>query len=72
MPEVNYPMRPAAQETGTKHHVGATFQDRFKKDGIFGGIILEVGVLNDDQIARSCLETRAQRCSLSEIAFLQH
>ena len=72
MPEVNYPMRSAAQEPGTKHYISVTFQDRFKKDGILVGVILEVRVLNNDQITRSCMETHSQCCSFPEIAFLQH
>ena len=48
MPEVNHPMRSAAQEPGTEHHVGVIFQNRRYKDGVLFGVILEVGVLNDD------------------------
>ena len=72
MPEVNHPMRSAAHEPGTKHNIGAVLQDRFKKDRVFFWVILQVRVLNDDHVARSCLETSTQRCSLPEIAFLQY
>ena len=65
-------MRPAAQEPGTEHNIGTILQNRCKKDGVFARVILQVGVLNDDHVARSCLETRAQSCSLAKIAFLQH
>ena len=70
MPEVNHPMRSATHEPGTEHNVGTIFQNRRKKNGILARVILQVGVLNNDQITRSCVETCAQRCSLSEIAFL--
>ena len=72
MPEVNHPMRSAAQEPGTKHNIGTILQNRCQKDGVFARVILQVRVLNDDQVARSCLETRTQRCSLAKIALLQH
>ena len=65
-------MRPAAQEPGTEHNVGTILQNRCKKYGVFIRVILQVGVLNDYYVAGSCLETRAQSCSLPEIAFLQH
>ena len=72
MPEVNHTMRPAAHEAGTEHNVGTILQNRLKKNGVFGRVILQVGVLNDYYVARSCLETRAQSCSLTAIAFLEH
>ena len=72
MPEVDHPMRSATQEPGTKHNIGTIFQNRCKKDGILARVILQVGVLNDDYVTRSCLETSKQSCSLPEIAFLQH
>jgi len=72
MPEVNYAMRFAAHEPRTENNVGIILQNRCKKDRIFTRVILQVRVLNDYYVTRSCLETRAQRCSLTEIAFLQH
>ena len=72
MPEVNHAMRSAAQEPGTEHNVSTILQNRRKKDGIFVRVILQVGVLNDYDVARSCLETGPQRCSLPKIALLQH
>ena len=68
MPEVNHPMRSAAQEPGTEHNIGTILQNRCKKDGVFARVILQVGVLNDDYVSRSCLETSTQSCSLPEIA----
>ena len=70
MPEVNHAMRPASQEPGAEHNVGAILHNRCKKDRVFVGVILQVGVLNDDHVTRSCLETRAQSCSLAKIALL--
>ena len=72
MPEVNHAMRPASQEPGAKHDVGTILQNRCKKDWVFVRVILQVGVLNDYYVACSCLETRAQSCSLAKIALLQH
>lgn len=65
-------MRPASQEPGAEHNVGTILQNRRKKDGVFVRVIFQVGVLNDYDVARSCLETRAQSCSLAKIALLQH
>jgi hypothetical protein len=72
MPEVNHAMRPASQEPGAEHNVGTILQNRCKKDRVFLWVILQVRVLNDDHVAGSCLETRAQSCSLAKIALLQH
>src|SRR6266542_6067040 len=72
MPEVNDPMRSATHEPGTKHNIGTIFQNRCKKYGILLWIILQVRVLNDHEVTCSSLETSAQGCSLTEIAFLQH
>ena len=72
MPEVNHAMRPAPQEPGAEHNVGTIFQNRCKKDWVFARVILQVRVLNDDHITRSCLEARAQSCALAKIALLQH
>src|SRR5436190_19064852 len=72
MPEVNHTMSSAAGEPGTEHHVSTILQDWSYKDRIFFRVILQVRILNDDQVASSCLKTRTQRCSLPEIAFLQH
>src|SRR5207248_5281454 len=60
MPEVNHTMSSAAREPGTKHHVSTILQDRSYKDRIFFRVILQVRILNDDQVASSCLETRTQ------------
>ena len=72
MPEVNYPMRPAAQEPGTKHNIGTILENWCKKYGVFIRVILQVRILNNDQLARRYLETRAQSCSFAKIALLQY
>jgi len=72
MPEINHAMRSAAQEPRTEHNVGTILQNRRNKDGVFTRIILQIGVLNDYQVTRSCLETSTQSCAFPEIAFLQH
>ena len=70
MPEVNHAMRPAAQEPGTEHNVGTILQNRCKKDGVFGRVILQVGILNDYYVSRCVLKTSTQSCAFPEIAFL--
>jgi len=72
MPEVDHPMRSAAQEPGTENNIGMILENRCKKYGVFLWVVLQVGVLNDYCVARSCLETRAQSCSLAKIALLEH
>ena len=72
MPEVHHAVRPATHEPGPKHNIGTIFENRFKKDGILTRVVLEVGVLNDNQVTRSCLKTHSQRCSFPKIPFLQH
>ena len=72
MPEVNHPMRPAAQEPGTEHNIGMILENRCKKYGVLTRVILQVRILNDDQVAGRCLETRTQSCSLAKVALLQH
>ena len=72
MPEVNNAMRPASQESGTEHNVGAIFQDRCKKDWVFVRVIFQVGVLNDYYVSSCVLKARTQSCSLAKIALLQH
>src|SRR5215216_4450541 len=72
MPEVNHSVRSAAQEPGTEHNISTILQNRFKKDGVFTRVILQIRILNDDHVARSRLETGAQSCSFTKIALLQH
>ena len=70
MPEVNHAMRPAAHEPGTEHNVGTILQNRFKKDGVFFWVILQVGILNDYYVSRCALKTSTQSCAFPEIACL--
>jgi hypothetical protein len=70
MPKVNHAMRPASQESGTEHNVGAILQNRCKKDGVFVRIIFQVGVLNDYYVSSCVLKARTQSCSLAKIALL--
>src|SRR6267143_5330991 len=72
MPEVNHPMRFAAQKPGTEYNVSIILQNRCKKNGVFAGVILQVRVLNDYYVSGCVLETSTQSCAFSEIAFLQH
>ena len=72
MPEVDHAVGAASHESRTEHNVGTTLHDRFKKNGVFTRVILQVGILNDYYVASGCLETGAQSCALAKIAFLQH
>ena len=58
VPEVQHPMA-LADEPRAEHNVGPAFEDRLDKPRIFGGIVLEVGILHDDDIAGGMEAARA-------------
>src|SRR5579884_1527258 len=59
VPEIEHAMR-LADETRTVNHVGAIFQNRLQKPRIFVGIVLQVGVLNENHVAGGFLEAASQ------------
>ena len=69
MPEINHAMRPASQEAGAEHNVGTILENRCEKERVFVRVILQIGVLNDYDLACSCLKPRA-KLSLAQIALL--
>src|SRR5579885_3860434 len=59
MPEIQYAVR-LANEAGTVDDIGAVFQNRLQQPRIFARIVLQVGVLHDNNIAGRLLETTPQ------------
>ncbi len=51
----------ATMEAVAEDHVGISIQDRFQQGGIVAGIILEIGILNDDDVSRALRRARCAR-----------
>src|SRR5689334_19483010 len=56
MPEVEHAVR-AAVKAVPEHYIGETFQNRLEQLRIIARIVLEIGVLDEDDIAGGMLET---------------
>jgi hypothetical protein len=65
VPEEQDAVRFAAHETAAVDHVGVTVENRFEQDVVFLRIVLEIGVLDDDQLARGVFDSRAQSRAFS-------
>src|SRR5262249_15607191 len=65
VPEVKYAMRSAAQKAGTVNDIGFALEQGLQKGGIFGGIVFQVGILNDDEVTRSFSDAAAQGSTFS-------
>jgi hypothetical protein len=52
VPEVNDPVRTPAHESGAENDVGFSVQNWLEQARIFLGVVLEVGILNEDDFAR--------------------
>jgi len=57
VPIVNYPVRFATHEARAKDHVGLIVENGLDEERIFVGIVFQVGILNDDNVASGKLET---------------
>src|SRR5258708_17114558 len=64
MPEIVDACR-AAQESRTVYHVGFSLENWFQEFSVILGVILEIGVLHQTDIARGRLESTPQRGSLA-------
>ncbi len=65
-------MRCAAEKARAKNHVGLALDQRREHQGILGGIVFQIGVLNDDEVARGFLNAAAEGCSLAHVMRLKH
>ena len=58
-------MRLVAEEPAAEHHVRPAFDDRLQQSRDLGRVVFEIGVLNDDGVARRLEEAGADGRSLS-------
>jgi hypothetical protein len=49
MPKVENAMRPSSHKSGTENHVSAIIHEGLKKGGILGGVVLKIGILDNDE-----------------------
>src|SRR5436309_8632332 len=71
MPEIQDTVRPRSEKTGPVYDIGLFFEQWAEKRWIFGGIVLQVRILNDYKIARGFLNSTPQRRAFSHILRLQ-
>src|SRR5438445_11914310 len=71
MPEIQDTVRPRSEKTGPVHNIGLFFEQWAEKRWIFGGIVLQVRILNDYKIARGLLNSTPQLRAFSHILRLQ-
>jgi hypothetical protein len=71
MPEIEYAVG-AAVKTVSEYYVGIAFENGFEQLGIIAGIVLEIGILNEDDVSRGVLESGTQRSALTPIAVVHH
>src|SRR5262249_49795470 len=70
VPEVEHAMR-LADEPRAVDDVRVVLDDRLDELGILGRVVLEVGVLDDDDLAGGLAEPGAQRGALSLVAVVE-
>src|SRR5206468_6696818 len=70
VPEVEHPV-PLADEARAVDHVGLVVEDWLNQSRILGGVVLEVGVLHQHDVASRLLEALAQGCSLALVVLLE-
>src|ERR1700728_1722820 len=70
MPEVMHSLR-AAQKARTVNDVGASVKHRFQQPWVVLRVVLQVGILNQDDVSNSGLKSRSQSRSFSPIPVLK-
>ena len=65
-------MGATAEEARSEHDVGDASLERFEEHVVLPWVVLEVGILDDDVLARDTGEGAAQRCSLAAIVLVGH
>ena len=71
MPEVEHPMRTAAQKARAVNHVGFALDQGLEQVGIVVGVVFQIGILNEDKISGCFLYAAAQGRALAHIFRLQ-
>src|SRR4051812_2706513 len=72
VPEVDDAVRTAAEEAAAEDDVGMTVDDRLEQPRVVGGVVLEVGVLDEDDVAGRRREPGTQRGALPAVLRLEH
>jgi hypothetical protein len=72
VPEVQDAMGSAAEKARPEHDVGDAFLERFEEHVVLAGVVLEVGILDDDVLAGDSRESAAQRRPFATIALVGH
>ena len=73
MPEVEYAMGLSAHESGTVYHVSLVLKNRIDNVWVFVGIIFQVGILNNQDIAAGGSDTGSQGGAFTGIlAMVKH
>src|SRR6266567_5293581 len=71
MPEIQNAVRPRSQKTGPVYNIGLFLEQWAEKRRIFGGIVLQVRILNDYKIASGFLNSAPQCRAFPHILRLQ-
>src|SRR5436309_8936203 len=66
MPIVEDPVAFAAK-SGAINHVGLVLENRLDEKGVFGGVVLQVGILDQDHVARRLLESGPEGSSFAAV-----
>ena len=65
-------MRRAAQKARAKNYVRFSLNQRLDHQRILGRIVFQIGVLNNDEVARGLLNAAAERRSLAHVIRLKN
>src|ERR1035438_9177820 len=71
MPKIKNAMRAAAHEAGAKNYIRLALSQRLQYLRVFRWIVLEIGVLNNDEIAGCLLDAATQSRALTHVPRLQ-
>src|SRR5437016_5118687 len=71
MPEIQDTVRPRSEKTGPVYDIGLFFEQWAEKRWIFGGIVLQVRILNDYKIAGGFLNSTPKCRAFPHILRLQ-
>ncbi len=64
-------MRASPHEAGPVDHVGFPLNQGLEQRRVFAGIVFQVGILDDDEVARGFLDPPAQRRAFPHVSRLQ-
>jgi hypothetical protein len=67
VPEVEHAVGAATVEAVSEHHVGLALEDGLEEHGIVARIVLEVGILDQDDVAARGGDASPHRCTLAAV-----